>query len=339
MNDVHDLTPGAHLAAHPGGDVAQPADPPPPPGILVCDTTLRDGGYLNGHGWSGEQAVRIVRATAAAGVPFTEVGYFRPADRGRPPAGRCDRDYLGLLRDAGTVGMTVMAKPWESRPGDVAALAEHGVAWLRLPVPITGVAGAAGHVAAARAAGIACSVNLTRISEQPVTTLVETALRAEDLGADMLYLADSNGSLFPSRVTGLVGAIRARVALPLGFHGHDNLQLAFANSLAAVAAGCDRVDGTVCGIGKGGGNLREELFLAYLRTRGGRPTSPWPLLDAAPVLERERCALVEGTADALVSGLLDLNLDTVFAATDEDLRQALEHSTLTTVTGIGACHA
>ncbi len=81
---------------------------------------------------------------------------------------------------------------------------------------------------------------------------------------DSFAMVDSYGSMMPDEVTEITREVRAALDCKIGFHGHNNIELAFANTLAAIAAGCDIVDGTVTGMGRGAGNLRIELLLSYL---------------------------------------------------------------------------
>jgi 4-hydroxy 2-oxovalerate aldolase len=82
-----------------------------------------------------------------------------------------------------------------------------------------------------------------------------------------VYCADSFGSFFPERLKFLIAQLREIGAVEVGFHAHNNLQMAFANTLAAIEAGATWVDGTVHGMGRGVGNLPLEILIAYLQDR------------------------------------------------------------------------
>ncbi|MBN9297983.1 MAG: aldolase catalytic domain-containing protein [Filimonas sp.] len=84
---------------------------------------------------------------------------------------------------------------------------------------------------------------------------------------DYLYLVDSYGSLYPEEVRALVRELKDGTEVPLGFHGHNNLELALINSLTAAAEGCEIIDATVTGMGRGAGNLKTELFLTALNDK------------------------------------------------------------------------
>jgi len=98
----------------------------------------------------------------------------------------------------------------------------------------------------------------------PVEALVEQALLMESYGATTVYCTDSAGYMLPEEVTARIGAMRAALQLDteIGFHGHHNLGMGVANSVAAVAAGATRIDGSAAGLGAGAGNTPLELFAA-----------------------------------------------------------------------------
>ena len=291
-----------------GAVAAQPVSP------VLLDVTLRDGGYLNGHGWSLEQAVQVVSAIDAAGIPFTEVGYFQPgaADGGRRPAASSPPGYLERLAAAVRhTRLVVMAKPGACGPDDLRQLAASGVSMVRFPVPVRDAAALEPLVATVREAGMTASLNLTRISELTVEGIVDGVRAAAGAGADVVYVADSNGSLYPTAVRALMQALGDVTDVPIGFHAHDNLRMAFANSLAAVAGGATYLDGSVGGVGKGGGNLRLELYVAHLLARGAAGLRLRALQGLQAVVAREHDALEAGTFDAVVAGFLDLNLDQI----------------------------
>lgn len=285
------------------------------PAILL-DVTLRDGGYVNGHSWSRAAAAEVVGGCAAARVPYAEVGYFRPrrhaADGAARPTACCPPDYLrGLAGARDGVALVAMAHARDVELADFARLRRCGVSMVRLPARVDVLPTLGAHVAAAKAAGLTVAVNLIRVSEVGLGDVARAARLAAGHGADVFYLADSNGSLFPEQVSRLVGVAAAASDVPLGFHAHDGLSLAFANSLAAYRAGCRWLDASLGGMGKGGGNLRLELIVGYLRSTAGLPVALSPLVRTAADVLRPWQVGVLDRCESMASGLLDLNLDTI----------------------------
>src|SRR5262249_54771297 len=198
------------------------------------------------------------------GVPHIEVGYYRPrlADDETAPGAKCCRTaYLDALAGVrGASELVVMVHPRDVDVDDYTRLADHGITWVRFVVSTAGVPDLDRHVAAARRAGLRSSVNLIRASQRPLDSIVSLGREAEAMGADWLYTADSNGSLLPDRVEEIFHELSSAIRIPLGFHPHNPLQLAFANGLAALRGGATLLDSSLGGMGKGAGNLVTELI-------------------------------------------------------------------------------
>jgi 4-hydroxy-2-oxovalerate/4-hydroxy-2-oxohexanoate aldolase len=146
--------------------------------------------------------------------------------------------------------------------------------------------------------------------------LVEQALLMEGYGANCIYCTDSAGHMLPHDVTDRISAIRAalRPETELGFHGHHNLGMGIANSVAAVTAGANRIDGAIAGLGAGAGNAATELLVAVFERMGVETgIDLFKIMDAAedlvvPMMDRmirvDRGSLVLGYAGVYSSFLL-----------------------------------
>jgi 4-hydroxy 2-oxovalerate aldolase len=301
----------------------------------LLDVTLRDGGYVNRHAWSIDEASRIVEAAARAGIPGVEVGYFRPRRHGvdghSRPAASCPPLYLDRLSEGLHEGgedrpsIVVMVHQQDVTLAHYRELAARGVATVRLPTKISALDRVHEHVAAIHDAGMRAALNIIRISELNTREIATAAATAQLAGADVFYLADSNGSLFPSTVTELVGVVRGETDRPVGFHAHDGLSLAFGNSLAALDAGCRYLDASLNGMGKGGGNLSLELISGYLRARLDAPIDISPLAYATnEVLAPWRGGGALVRCESIVSSLLNLNLDDIAGLRGEGERGVLD---------------
>ena len=87
--------------------------------------------------------------------------------------------------------------------------------------------------------------------------------------ADLFCMVDSYGGITPNEVKNILEEVRQYTEVPVGFHGHNNLQLALINTLTAIEHGIDFVDATITGMGRGAGNLNMELLLTYLNKHKG----------------------------------------------------------------------
>ena len=283
----------------------------------VVDVTLRDGGYANDHQFSFDEACALVRGLADAGLPNIEVGYFTPSQPGdgRPTA-CCPIDYLQALAELrGRASLLVMAHAALVGLEAYARIAAAGVAAVRLPCSPAALPALRPHLVAIHEAGMRCSINLIRISELAPQVVMACARTAEAMGADWLYLADSNGMLVPEDVFELVQPVCAELSIPVGLHLHNGLGLSFINALYGLKAGARMIDGSLAGMGKGGGNLPLEVFAAYLNGIGGAFDIGRMVETAESGLSRWMGGVRESATNA-ISSLLNLNLDAI-----ADLRQ------------------
>lgn len=277
--------------------------------LQLVDVTLRDGGYLNDHSWTLQQARDIVRVVATTGVRYIEVGYLRPDAADNLPAAASPRDYLSALEPLrGQAELAVMIRAAVSAE-DIAMAADCGVGLVRFPVLADRLPAVTPLIDLAKQHGLQVGVNLIRVSQERIAALRVAARIAEEAGADVVYAADSNGSLLPDTVRTVISELGDATRLPVGFHAHDNMRLAFANSLAALDAHADYLDASFRGLGKGGGNLQLELVLGYLRSLGRSDLTPAALPELDALVGKEREVMGDTAFLSLVSGVLDLNYD------------------------------
>lgn len=290
--------------------------------VELQDVTLRDGGYVNGHAWSSGQAARIVETCGQAGVRYIEVGYYRPdrhrVDGDQAPAASSPPHYLAAMRAQLPDGATMvsMVHMKDVQLSAYKDLATAGVGMVRLPARISTIGKVGPHVAAVRDAGMRVSVNLIRVSELSLDEIAQAAAVAAASNPDVFCVADSNGSLFPEQAAAVAQAAQqgGGDGMAWGFHAHDGLSLAFADSLAAFRAGCTYLDASLRGMGKGGGNLSLELIAGFLRTRTGRPLDLALLArTSAEVLAPWLGASRPTEYESVISGLLNLNIDEIAA--------------------------
>jgi 4-hydroxy-2-oxovalerate/4-hydroxy-2-oxohexanoate aldolase len=100
--------------------------------------------------------------------------------------------------------------------------------------------------------------------------LVRQARLMESYGANCIYITDSAGTMLPEDVKLRLGAVREalRPETELGFHGHHNLAMGVANSIAAIEVGANRIDAAAAGLGAGAGNTPMEVFVAVCARMG-----------------------------------------------------------------------
>jgi 4-hydroxy 2-oxovalerate aldolase len=232
----------------------------------VMDVTLRDGLYLKSFNFTCSKAISIINAIADTGFEFIEIGYFRRRNKNfsneKGPI-VCDKEYLAALDSLRHNQFAVMVRPGDTEIVDYEELLGTGVQLIRFPCSPQNFKEVKTHIIKVKKLGFKVALNLTRASELTLLTIAELGKSAEDLGADWFYVADSNGSLFPDQVARIFNILNHTISLKLGFHPHDGLSMAFANTIAAFKEGVTLVDATLGGAGKGG-NLSSELIAMYL---------------------------------------------------------------------------
>lgn len=235
----------------------------------IIDVTFRDGGYKTNFHFDEGEIKKIITVLDESGIEFIEVGYKKGSIRPMPnigKAGLCDKEYLTLCRNLMRKSkLVVMLHPKNVNQQDIQDLAYSGVDLLRICIAKDRYHQESFEfIHYAKKQGLQVSANITRLSQYGEKELSELIDKLSQYEVDMIYFADSNGSMFPSKVKSIYDKYVNQYSIPFGFHAHDNLGLAQANAIAAVKGGAKYIDASLAGIGKGIGNLKAELFVAYL---------------------------------------------------------------------------
>ncbi|AZM74775.1 3-hydroxy-3-methylglutaryl-CoA lyase [Streptomyces sp. KPB2] len=240
--------------------------------VINLDVTLRDGGYRNNFDFPLDYARHHVRESVAAGMEWIEIGYRNGSFKPRPDIGRTGLgadDYIRALAEVvPPEHLCMIVHPKNITEDDLPRMYEAGARMVRFCLPSGAPEAGLALLARAVDLGFTTTVNITRVSQLDGRRLAELAAMSGDSGADVVYLADSNGSMLPREVSRLVTLVRSVTDAAIGLHAHNNLGLALANAIAAVEAGATWIDSSVLGMGKGPGNLVTEQWLAYLGRHG-----------------------------------------------------------------------
>jgi 4-hydroxy 2-oxovalerate aldolase len=278
--------------------------------ILISDPTLRDGNHAARHQLSADQIGAYAAAAEAARIPIVEVGHGNGLGASSLQVGESaisDREMLEVARrHLRRSKLSVHVIPgFATIHRDLAGAIDAGVDVFRIASHCTEADITARHISHVRAAGKEVYGVLMMTHMAPPETLRDEALKMESYGAEAIILMDSAGAFLPQDVTERVRQLADHVGIPIGFHAHNNLGLAIANSLAALDAGATILDGTARGFGAGAGNAQLEVLVAVLHKLGhDTGIDLYSVLDAADLAEKQLMKVVPTiNSGSVVSGL------------------------------------
>lgn len=249
----------------------------------ILDCTIRDGGHLNEWKFDSACVRAAYDAARKSGVDYFEAGYrFPPEKTGLGPFGYCADEFLReLLHPAEDCRLTVMIDAGKAGPELFAECLPE-----RTPVRAVRVAAypyelekATATIEALHAKGYEVFLNLMASSE---LTDAQYAYLGNWRRKDVLsaiYFADSFGSFIPRDIAAIMARLRAQGFERVGFHAHNSLQMAFANTLRAIEEGAACVDASIYGMGRGSGNVPIEILVGFLEKSGESGYNTVPYLD------------------------------------------------------------
>ena len=288
--------------------------------VTLHDMSLRDGMHPKRHQISLDQMIAVATGLDKAQVPLVEVTHGdglggASINYGFPA--HTDEEYLrAVVPKLEFTKVSALLLPGIGTVEHLRMAADCGVATIRVATHCTEADVSEQHIGLSRKLGLD-TVGFLMMAHMiaPEKILVQAKLM-ERYGANCIYITDSAGWMLPDDVTARVGMLRAELAktTEIGFHGHHNLALGVANSMAAVEAGAARIDGSVAGLGAGAGNTPLEVFAAVLDRMGAiTGVDLFKLMDVAedivvPLMDRpiriDRDALTLGYAGVYSSFLL-----------------------------------
>jgi 4-hydroxy-2-oxovalerate/4-hydroxy-2-oxohexanoate aldolase len=288
--------------------------------VTLHDMCLRDGMHPKQHRITTDQMVSVATALDAAGVPLIEVAHGDGLGGGSINYGfslHTDEEYLrAVIPRMKRARVSTLLLPGIGTVEHLRMAVDCGVRTIRVATHCTEADVSGQHIGLARKLGLDTVGFLMMAHMTPPEALATQAKLMESYGANCVYCTDSAGHMLPDDVAARVGALRAvlRPETEVGFHGHHNLGMGIANSLAAVEAGAARIDGSAAGLGAGAGNTPLEVFVAVLERMGvEHGVDLYALMDVAedlvvPMMDIpvriDRDALVLGYAGVYSSFLL-----------------------------------
>ena len=238
------------------------------------------------HQFTVEQVRAVAQALDKAGVPVLEVTHGDGLAGSSIQYGFSLTNEMDLIEEARNAvtnaRIAALLLPGIGTRKELKEAIERGIQVVRIATQCTEADISQQHFGMAKEMGLEAVGFLMMSHMRPPEFLAEQALLMESYGADCVYVVDSAGALLPDGAAARVRALKSALHIQVGFHGHNNLGLAIGNTLAAIDAGADQIDGTLRGLGAGAGNAATELLVATLDKLGFEHAwDVFGLLDAA----------------------------------------------------------
>ena len=252
--------------------------------IKVLDCTIRDGGLINDHDFDLRFVREVYKAVSEAGVDYMEIGYKNSKELfSAEKFGLwkfCEDDVIKRAIDGieSKTRIATMVDVGRVNPDEVKPASESPVAMMRVATYVKEIDKAIYLVNHFADKGYETTINIMAISKDRGPELDEALQQIEEESqANVVYIVDSFGALYQEPIEELVKRCKKYLKTKeVGFHGHNNQQLAFSNTIEAIIHDANYLDATVYGIGRAAGNCPLELLLGFLNN---------PKFDIRPVLD------------------------------------------------------
>ncbi len=242
--------------------------------IKVFDCTIRDGGLVNNYHFTDEFVKAHYETCVAAGVDYMEIGKnvsptIMSVDEYGPWNFCKEEDIRRIVGNNDTdMKIAVMADIGRSLKEELRPKSESVVDMIRIATYIHQIPAAIELIQDAHEKGYETTVNIMAISKSFDDELDEVLAQLAKTNVDVIYIADSFGSFYPEQIKKLTEKylkVAQETGKKVGIHAHNNLQLAYANTLEAMIYGTSFLDVTISGLGRGAGNCPLELLIGFLK--------------------------------------------------------------------------
>tara|TARA_R110000822_G_scaffold173299_6_gene312936 strand:+ start:7275 stop:8330 length:1056 start_codon:yes stop_codon:yes gene_type:complete len=242
--------------------------------VILHDMCLRDGMHAKREQISVEQMIKVATAMDDAGVPYIQVTHGgglggNSLQHGFAP--HSNEEYISAVApQMKQAKVSVLLIPGLGTMQELHSAYDCGARSVHVATHCTEADTSPQHIAYARKLGMDVSGFLMMAHLNDAEGIAQQGKLMESYGAHTVYVTDSAGYMLPEDVTARISALRAvlKPETEIGFHGHHNLGMGVANSIAAIAAGASRIDGSVAGLGAGAGNTPLEVFAAVCERMG-----------------------------------------------------------------------
>ncbi|MDO5989269.1 aldolase catalytic domain-containing protein [Flavivirga amylovorans] len=239
--------------------------------VKLLDCTLRDGGYYTNWDFDKALVTEYCKAMEALPINYVEVGYRSiPLDGYLGEYFYCPEYVMKFLKMLmPSKKLVIILDEKNIREEHIDALLKPCIPYIsmvRMAIDPKNFKQAITLAKKVKKMGFEVAFNVMYMSRWKEDTSFLDLLDGIDDVIDYFYMVDSFGGVLPNDIIEVLSLVKSKTNVPIGFHGHNNLEMALINTLTAMDHGCSLVDATITGMGRGAGNLKTELLLTYLES-------------------------------------------------------------------------
>lgn len=239
--------------------------------FCLLDTTLRDGSYAVNFQFSSADVEIICNRLEKAGIRYIEVGHGMGLGASNAQNGlalQSDQEYLEAAQKVlNKASFGAFCIPGIAELSDLELAKSFGMGFVRIGTNINQVQESKAYIEKAKKMGMLVMANYMKSYAASPKEFAENVKKSETYGADVVYIVDSAGGMFPEDINKYFEAIRSVSDIKIGFHAHNNLGLGVSNSLFACELGIDYIDCSLQGLGRSAGNASTELLVSCLKKK------------------------------------------------------------------------
>jgi len=239
---------------------------------LILDTTLRDGSYAINFQFTASDTAILCGELDRAGFPLIEIGHgigFGASEKDMGRAAETDEAYLEAAAGSiKTAKWGMFCIPGIARLDHVDLAAQYGMSFIRIGTEVERAGEAAEFIERAKKHDMFVCANFMKSYSLEPEEFAQKALLSQQLGADAVYIVDSAGGMMAKDLERYIRAIQDVSDVAIGFHGHNNLELAVSNTMRAIELGVAIVDTSLQGMGRSAGNTPAEILLMVMGREG-----------------------------------------------------------------------
>ena len=240
--------------------------------VKILEVTLRDGSYAIDFKFTASDTALICGELEGLGFGLIEIGHGIGLGASRAGLGKAvesDETYLRVAAETlKKANWGMFCIPGIATLEDIDMAAEYGMKFIRIGTNVEEMEESEPYIARAKHHGMFISANFMKSYTMAPKKFAEKAKLTQKFGSDVLCIVDSAGGMLTQEMEQYFLAVQGSCDIKLGFHGHNNLELAVANSLKAVELGATIVDTSLQGIGRSAGNTPTEIFIVVLERMG-----------------------------------------------------------------------